>query len=420
MKLRNQRSVLRHKKYRKDTETHPFMYSELLLFHPWREERELSPDDFESCLALYESKRASIEKVKNILFPHQNNIEQGRALIELLGDARASHIGDELDAEHEQLQENDGKVATEMDANDVVRYPDDLVSSHDDANERNSSGIYRRIDISDPATMAKDVQKLDDDQRLVFDFVLQYIRDVRKMTDIQLGKRAAPPLVVYGGAGTGKSTLIRIIAKWTESTLRCDDDRHPDQPFILLTAPTGTATKNIDGLTLHSAFNMPFGNTFKSLGDKKRDQKRNELSRLKIRIVDEFSMVKADMLYQLNLRLKEIKQNDKDFGGVAVILFGDLMQLRPVQARYIFQKPKDNKFALSFLVRSLWKQFDIVKLQQNHRQGKDGVYADILNRIRFANHTENDMELLRARVSQSLPVEAIHLFGTNAEVNNFN
>ena len=103
-------------------------------------------------------------------------------MIELLGDARACHIGDELDPEHEQLQENNGKVATEMDANDVVRYPDDLVSAHDDANERNSSGIYRRIDISDPVTMAKDVQKLDDDQRLVFDLVLQYIRDVRKMT----------------------------------------------------------------------------------------------------------------------------------------------------------------------------------------------------------------------------------------------
>lgn len=75
-------------------------------------------------------------------------------------------------------------------------------------------------------------------------------------------------------------------------------------------------------------------------------------------------MVEADMLYQLNLRLKEIKQNDKDFGGVAVILFGDLMQLRPVQARYIFQKPKDNKFALSFLVRScnstLWNYNKII------------------------------------------------------------
>ena len=127
-------------------------------------------------------------------------------MIELLGDARASHIGDELDPEHEQLQENDGKVATEMDANDVVRYPDDLVRAHDDANERNSSGIYRRIDMSDPVTMAKDVEKL--------------------MTDIQLGKRAAPLLVVHGGAGTGKSTLIGIIAKWTESSVMRGKTRH--------------------------------------------------------------------------------------------------------------------------------------------------------------------------------------------------
>jgi ATP-dependent exoDNAse (exonuclease V) alpha subunit len=165
---------------------------------------------------------------------------------------------------------------------------------------------------------------------------------MRKMTDDQLSKQEAPLLVVYGGGGTGKSTLIKTIANWTEATFCCDDDRHPDQPFIVLTAPTGTAAKNIKGLTLHSAFNMPFGNDFINLGNKKHDQKRHELSRFRILIVDEMSMVKADMLYQLNLWLKEIKQNDKDFG--------DLMQLRPVQARYIFQTPKNEKFALSHVV----------------------------------------------------------------------
>jgi hypothetical protein len=70
------------------------------------------------------------------------------------------------------------------------------------------------------------------------------------------------------------------------------------------------AVKNINGFTFHSAFNMSFGG---SLGDKKHDQKRNELPKSKILIFDEFSMVKADMLYQLNLRPNEIKQNDKDF-----------------------------------------------------------------------------------------------------------
>jgi hypothetical protein len=98
------------------------------------------------------------------------------------------------------------------------------------------------------------------------------------MTDDQPSKCEAPLLVVHGGAGTGKSTLIKTIVKWTEATLRHDDDRHPDQPFIVLTAPTGTAAENIKGLTLHSAFNIPFGNDFINLGDKKRDQKRHELS----------------------------------------------------------------------------------------------------------------------------------------------
>ena len=158
---------------------------------------------------------------------------------------------------------------------------------------------------------------------------------------------------------------------------------------------------------------MPFGNDFINLGDKKHYQKRHELSRFRILIVDEMSMVKADMLYQLNLRLKEIKQNDKDFGRLAVLLFGDLMQLRPVQARYIFQAPKNEKFALSHVVRSLWENFKVVELRHNHRQGEDGEYADILNRIRFGKHTEKDIELLRSRNSSSLPVEAVHLFSTN-------
>ena len=126
------------------------------------------------------------------------------------------------------------------------------------------------------------------------------------------------------------------------------------------------------------------------------------------------------MLYQLNVRLKEIKQNDRDFGGIGMFLFGDIMQLRPVQARYIFQMPKNEKFALSYVARSLWEQFKVVELKHNHRQGEDGEYADILNRVRFAKYTETDIELLKARNSVLLPARAVHLFATNAEVNHYN
>ena len=59
-------------------------------------------------------------------------------------------------------------------------------------------------------------------------------------------------------------------------------------------------------------------------------------------MIDEFSMVKSDMLYQFDLRLKEIKENyDVPFGGVSIFLFGDLLQLRPTAARFIFEEPSN-------------------------------------------------------------------------------
>ena len=70
--------------------------------------------------------------------------------------------------------------------------------------------------------------------------------------------------------------------------------------------------------------------------DKKRKTHRELYNNLKILIIDEISMVKADMLYQINLRLMELKQNDMIFGGVAVILFGDLLQLIDISLHDIY------------------------------------------------------------------------------------
>ena len=69
-------------------------------------------------------------------------------------------------------------------------------------------------------------------------------------------------------------------------------------------------------------------------------------------------------------------------------MFGDILQLRPVKARYIFEEPMSEKFMLSFSIQSLWELFDVILLRQNHRKGEDKTYADILNRIRTAEFTE--------------------------------
>ena len=163
--------------------------------------------------------------------------------------------------------------------------------------------------------------------------------------------------MVHGGAGAGKSKLIHDIAQWSEYYLTAADNRQTIQPYIIKLAPTGKAASLIGGLTIHSAFNFAFGNEFTSMSDKKRDNFRNLLEYLEIIIIDEISMVKSDMLYQINLRMQEIKQNTELFGGISVLLFGDIMQLKPVRARWIFESPQHPDFEKFASLQNLWLKF---------------------------------------------------------------
>ena len=100
------------------------------------------------------------------------------------------------------------------------------------------------------------------------------------------------------------------------------------------------AASNIEGNTLHSAFHFDFSHIYKSLSDKKRDELRNHFKNVQVVIIDEFSMMKNFQLYQLHMRLCDVKQNDKVMGGVAVLLVGDPMQLKPIRGDFIFKPPK--------------------------------------------------------------------------------
>ena len=102
--------------------------------------------------------------------------------------------------------------------------------------------------------------------------------------------------------------VIDIVSQQVEKILREPGD-NPNHPYILRLAFTGTAAANIQGQTLHSAFSFNFGNAFLSLNDKARDYKRNILENLMLIFIDEYSFINADMLYKIDLRLKELKQN---------------------------------------------------------------------------------------------------------------
>ena len=85
-------------------------------------------------------------------------------------------------------------------------------------------------------------------------------------------------------------------------------------------------------------------------------------------------------------------------GGLAVFMFGDLFQLEPVKGRYVFEKPSDKEHAMAFELRDLWQMFTVVILEENHRQGEDKSYADLLNRVRVGQLTDEDIKVLKGRV----------------------
>ena len=130
------------------------------------------------------------------------------------------------------------------------------------------------------------------------------------------------------------------------------------------------------------------------------------------------------MLTFLYLRLQEIKGNKEPFGGVHVILVGDLFQLRPVGDVWIFE---NSNYDYSSLATNLWQtHFTMFKLTEIMRQKEDAQFAELLNRIREGKHTETDLRLLKTRTIssenacyQTLKNE-LHLFPCNAAVDAHN
>ena len=138
-------------------------------------------------------------------------------------------------------------------------------------------------------------------------------------------------------------------------------------------------------------------------------------------------MMKADQLYQLDLKLREIKMEpDTLFGGVALFFFGDIMQLKPVQAKYIWCEPYSREYHEAFHLQSYWELFTVISLVENHRQQKDAEYANILNRIRVAEKgkmTEEDLTALQVSVRPEGHADlrgALVIGSTHAVVNKHN
>ena len=138
------------------------------------------------------------------------------------------------------------------------------------------------------------------------------------------GKKVKPYQVfVSGPGGVGKSHVIKLIQSDTIKLLKLSGMFEPDDVIVLLSAPTGVAAFNIGGMTLHSALMLgrsKFGE-YQSLSHDKANTLRLKLSKLKLLIIDEISMVGCNMLLDIHKRLNEIlvQPDDVMFGNVSIL-----------------------------------------------------------------------------------------------------
>ena len=166
-----------------------------------------------------------------------------------------------------------------------------------------------------------------------------------------------------------------------------------------MTAFTEKAATGINGITLHSAFHLPVKSGLKSHKYKKPSDEtlhmlRNKYQYLKVLIIDEISMIGRETFGHLDLVLKAIMQNSSPFGGVSLLVVGDFLQLPPVNQKGVFMKPSKGSYR-SFS-GWLWEKFQLHELVEIDWQSSDPDFAQLHNRVREGQQTDNDVNEIKA------------------------
>ncbi|GGI24509.1 AAA family ATPase [Pedobacter mendelii] len=186
-------------------------------------------------------------------------------------------------------------------------------------------------------------------------------------------------IFLTGKAGTGKTTLLRHIRETTEKN-------------YAVVAPTAVAAINAGGVTLHSFFQIPFGPIIPNhLGEpiKYSSEKIKLLKCLELLIIDEISMVRADIVDFIDAALKGVKSSQLPFGGVQVLMIGDLFQLSPIahDAWHILKAYYNSPYFFDSLAISS-NPLTTFQLDKVYRQS-DPKFLDILNGIRENNLSDD-------------------------------
>lgn len=217
-------------------------------------------------------------------------------------------------------------------------------------------------------------------------------------------------LFITGKAGTGKSTLLDLFRRTTSKN-------------VVILAPTGIAALKVHGQTIHSFFKFPPRLILPS-DIKYTPSLKRIVNKLEILILDEISMVRADILDGINRILQLHRNNSKPFGGIRLVAFGDIYQLPPIvssaEERHFFQ---NNYTSAYFFASEIWQQLHnmrYINLSKVYRQ-TDRSFIRLLDEIRMGDIDYDSLTALNENVDPDFDQEGyIYLSPRNATMQRIN
>jgi len=221
-------------------------------------------------------------------------------------------------------------------------------------------------------------------------------------------------LFITGKAGTGKTSFLRKLKE--------------DKPKnMVVLAPTGVAAINAGGVTVHSFFKFDFSFFIPGVTRYKKELKKENrelIKSLELIVIDEVSMLRADLLDKIDDALRHYRRDDRPFGGVQMVLMGDVLQLPPIDSKEL-EPLKGHYEGLYFFNSKVYQQADFVSIEftKVYRQ-QDKVFLKLLNHVREKKISLNEINQLNARVIENFEPgdndKYIRIYTHNGQVDELN